>query len=96
MRGTKESLIVYEKTMSEAKEKMINHMKMKSNFDEERKGSLDLPTITPASRGNKRSTYFWENGAKRNNPHGNCVDMTDPPMKKPKGRPKKSDEMAEV
>ena len=55
-----------------------------------------MPTITPTSRGNKRNTYFWENGAKRNNPNENCIDTLDPPMKKPKGRPKKSDEMAEV
>ena len=59
--GTKELLIVYEKIMSQAKQKMMNHMKMKSNISEESKVILDMPTITPESRGNKRNTYFWGN-----------------------------------
>ena len=54
-----------EKIIPEAKEKMMNYMKIKSNIIEKSKGILNIPTITQSSRGNKRSTYFWENGAKR-------------------------------
>ena len=65
MCGTKESLIAYETIMSEAKEKMRQHMQQQSSTSIASKGILDMPTITPASRGNKRSTYFWEKGSKK-------------------------------
>ena len=96
MCGTKESLIAYETIMSEAKDKMMQHMQQQSSTSIASKGILDVPTITPASRGNKRSTYFWEKRSKKSNAYENTIDMSDPPMKKQKGRPKKPDFMAEV
>ena len=96
MCGTKDSLIAHETIMSEAKDKMMQCMQQQSSTSNENKGILDMPTITPASRGNKRSTYFWEKGSRKSNPCENTIVTSDPPMKKQKGRPKKPDYVAEV